>query len=217
MKKSNFDFYSLLFFMLSLFALIISNKYVYLAPNLYVSARLIIYPFTFLVLSLMDNRQSIIRVKRILFYTFILLLVFYLLISIINSIDSVTSTKIVNENLRELFTPNYFIINKMYFYYPDLITLVTYSLILFLSHYIFIVNYDVFGGYVNDKAGYILSYILSFIIDQILFIPLISIKQLIDLTISYKNFIENLTASFIVVMFSTIITFLIYVIAKKRN
>ena len=217
MKKNYFNFYSTLLFMLALLSFIVLNKEIYLAPNLSFSASLLIYPFTFLILSKMYNEQSVIKIKKSIYIAFILLLLFYLFISIINSLDSIIDTELISENLKEIFTPNYLTLSKINIYYPELINLLTYSLVFFLSHYIFMVAFEVFDGYTNSFTAYFLAFLLSFVIDQILFIPLTSIKYLVDNTLTYQLFIENLTASFIIVLISSVITLIIFLLTKKRN
>ena len=79
MKKVSLYFPTILFILL-LISIIFSQKYVYIAPNLSINAGILIYPFTFLTLTIMYKRFNIKYVKQNIFASFILLFIFYLLV-----------------------------------------------------------------------------------------------------------------------------------------
>ena len=215
MKKENVYFPTILFILL-LISIIFSQKYVYIAPNLSINAGILIYPFTFLTLAVMYKNFNIKYVKQNIFASFILLFIFYLLVSIINSIDSITSTELISDNLRNIFTPNHFTIFKKFVYYPDITLLLTFSVIYFITHYIFITIYEATISVTNHLIAFILAILIGFILDQLLFVPLSNIPRLIDGTLKYQELIKLMTANFIIVIFSSIIMLFIYSITCKK-
>lgn len=217
MKKNYINLQSMLLFIFTLIAFISLDKTIYIAPRLNISACLLIYPFTFLIVAKLYDNYDIKTSKQAIYSSFILLLIFYLLITAVNSINGITSSELITNSLRTIFTPETITINNLLIYYPNIINLLTYALIFFISHYIFIVAYEAIEPYTNYFISFILAILLSFILDQILFIPLINLPSMISEFINYQLLIENITASFIAVLFSSIIMLLLFVVTKKRN
>jgi len=217
MKKSYVNNYGIVTFMLLLISFIFINKFIYIAPNLNINIGLLIYPFTFLFLVLMYNKYGMKNAKEVIYLNFIILLIFYVIVSLLNTIDAITSSEIISENLRNIFTPNYFNISNFYIYYPDMAKLLTFSLVYFLTHYIFIITYEAIEGYSNYFLGFTLAMFIGFIIDQMLYIPLTNIKNLMEHSINYQELIRMMTASFITVIFTSVLMLIIYVLIKKRK
>jgi uncharacterized PurR-regulated membrane protein YhhQ (DUF165 family) len=188
----------------------------YIAPNLNISEGLLIYPFTFLLLVLIYDKKGIKEAKQSVFCNFLLLLIFYLIMSVLNTLDATTTSQIISENLRNIFTPYYFNIKDIYIYYPDMINLLTFSLIYFLSHYIFIITYEAIENNSNFVIGFILAILIGFILDQMLYAPLVNFHNLLNNEITYNNLIEIMTANFICVIFMSVLMLIFYVMARKK-
>ena len=214
--KRNEIYFSIILFLLVLLSFIFIPKTIYLAPKLNISVGVLIYPFTFLVLVLMFKKNNVNYVKESLGATVILLLVFYLLLTILNSIDSVVSSQFISDSLRNVFTPNHLTVGNTFIYYPNIMLLFTYSLVFFITHYIFITIYEAIEGITNYPIAFILAILISFILDQLLFTPLSSLPLLIDKGMNYKQLIELMTANFIIVIFTSVIMLFIYAIAYKK-
>ena len=217
MKKEHINFNFVISFMLLLISYIFSIKFIYIAPNLNISLGLLIYPFTFLILALMYNNKNITEVKESIYFNFLLIIIFYIIISILNSLDSITSTELISSNLRNIFTPNYLIIKNFILYYPDLINLLTFIVVYFLTHYIFITVFEVIKVNINSPVAFILAILISFILDQMIYVPLTNLHSLINLEITYQNLIEYMTANFIAVIFTSILMLSFYLIKKRKN
>lgn len=215
MKKQGI-YYPIVLFMLLLLTILFTEKNIYLAPNLNVNAGLIIYPFTFLLVVLMYKKYNMKYVRKTLYSSFILLFCFYLLMTILNTIDGITSSQIITNSLRNIFTPNSLTINNKFIYYPNIAVLLTFTVVYFISHFIFITVYEAIEGTTNHLIAFILSIMIGFTLDQILFTPLSNIPRIIDNTLSYKSLIEIMTANFIVVIFSSVLMLFIYAIAHKK-
>ena len=99
----------------------------------------------------------------------------------------------------------------------DLVNFFSFTLVFFLTHYIFIVTYEAITSDTNYFFGFTLSLLISFILNQILYIPLINIPKLIENTIIYKDLIELMAANFIIVVFSSVIIIMIYVIIINQK
>ena len=216
MNKKVLTYIILLAFSL-LLSIIISGKLLYIAPHLTISASLLAYAFTFLFTAKLNEETNINNTKNILKKIVICILIFYLFMIVINSISGMTSTKEVTESLRNIFTPNKLAIKSISIYYPNLINLISSILIFYLTHNIFSITFEITKDYTSKTLSFIISILISFIIDQMIYISVISFIPLYNESITLTNYIENLTASFIMIIFTSVIMTIIYSIIQKRS
>lgn len=216
MNKKAFTYIILLAFSL-LLSTIVSGKLLYIAPHLTISASLLAYAFTFLFTARLNEETNIDNTKNILKKVVIGTLIFYLFMIVINSISGMTSTKEITESLRNIFTPNKLAIKSISIYYPNLINLISSILIFYLTHNIFSITFEITKDYTSKTISFIMSILISFIIDQMIYISVISFIPLYNESITLTNYIENLTASFIMIIFTSVIMTIIYSIIQKRS
>lgn len=216
MNKKVLTYIILLAFSL-LLSIIVSDKLLYIAPHLTISASLLAYAFTFLFTAKLNEETNINNTKNILKKIVIGILIFYLFMIVINSISGMTSTKEVTESLRNIFTPNKLAIKSINIYYPNLISLISAVLIFYLTHNIFSITFEITKDYTSKTISFIISILISFIIDQMIYISVTSFIPLYKESIKLTNYIENLTASFIMIIFTSVIMTIIYSIIQKRS
>ena len=216
MNKKVITYIILLAFSL-LLSIIVSGKLLYIAPHLTISASLLAYAFTFLFTAKLNEETNIDNTKNILKKVVIGTLIFYLFMIVINSISGMTSTKEITESLRNIFTPNKLAIKSISIYYPNLINLISSILIFYLTHNIFSITFEITKDYTSKTISFIMSILISFIIDQMIYISVISFIPLYNESITLTNYIENLTASFIIIIFTSVIMTIIYSIIQKRS
>lgn len=216
MNKKAFTYIILLAFSL-LLSTIVSGKLLYIAPHLTISASLLAYAFTFLFTARLNEEMNIDNTKNILKKVVIGTLIVYLFMIVINSISGMTSTKEITESLRNFFTPNKLAIKSISIYYPNLINLISSILIFYLTHNIFSITFEITKDYTSKTISFIISILISFIIDQMIYISVISFMPLYNESITLTNYIENLTASFIMIIFTSVIMTIIYSIIQKRS
>lgn len=216
MNKKAFTYIILLAFSL-LLSTIVSGKLLYIAPHLTISASLLAYALTFLFTARLNEEMNIDNTKNILKKVVIGTLIFYLFMIVVNSISGMTSTKEVTESLRNIFTPNKLAIKSISIYYPNLINLISSILIFYLTHNIFSITFEITKDYTSKTISFIISILISFIIDQMIYISVISFMPLYNESITLTNYIENLTASFIMIIFTSVIMTIIYSIIQKRS
>lgn len=216
MNKKVITYIILLAFSL-LLSIIVSGKLLYIAPHLTISASLLAYAFTFLFTARLNEETNIDNTKNILKKVVIGTLIFYLFMIVVNSLSGMTSTKEVTESLRNIFTPNKLTIKSISIYYPNLINLISSILIFYLTHNIFSITFEITKDYTSKTISFIISILISFIIDQMIYISVISFMPLYNESITLTNYIENLTASFIMIIFTSVIMTIIYSIIQKRS
>lgn len=216
MNKKVLTYIILLAFSL-LLSIIVSDKLLYIAPHLTISASLLAYAFTFLFTAKLNEETNINNTKNILKKIVIGILIFYLFMIVINSISGMTSTKEVTESLRNIFTPNKLAIKSINIYYPNLISLISAVLIFYLTHNIFSITFEITKDYTSKTISFIISILISFIIDQMIYISVTCFIPLYKESIKLTNYIENLTASFIIIILTSVIMTIIYSIIQKRS
>lgn len=216
MNKKVLTYIILLAFSL-LLSIIVSGKLLYIAPHLTISASLLAYAFTFLFTARLNEETNIDNTKNVLKKIVIGILIFYLFMIVINSISGMTSTKEVSESLRNIFTPNRLAIKSISIYYPNLISLISAVLIFYLTHNIFSITFEITKDYTSKTISFIISILISFIIDQMIYISVTCFLPLYKESIKLTNYIENLTASFIIIIFTSVIMTVIYSIIQKRS
>ena len=216
MNKKVLTYIILLAFSL-LLSIIVSGKLLYIAPHLTISASLLAYAFTFLFTARLNEETNIDNTKNVLKKIVISILIFYLFMIVINSISGMTSTKEVSESLRNIFTPNRLAIKSISIYYPNLISLISAVLIFYLTHNIFSITFEITKDYTSKTISFIISILISFIIDQMIYISVTCFLPLYKESIKLTNYIENLTASFIIIIFTSVIMTVIYSIIQKRS
>ena len=216
MNKKVLTYIILLAFSL-LLSIIVSDKLLYIAPHLTISDSLLAYAFTFLFTAKLNEETNINNTKNILKKIVSGILIFYLFMIVINSISGMTSTKEVTESLRNIFTPNKLAIKSINIYYPNLINLISSILIFYLTHNIFSITFEITKDYTSKTISFIISILISFIIDQMIYISVTSFIPLYKESIKLTNYIENLTASFIIIILTSVIMTIIYSIIQKRS
>lgn len=209
--------YTILLTFTFLLSITITDKLLYIAPHLIISASLIAYPITYLLTAKLNEETTIDTTKQILKKIVIGTSLFYILIIFINSLSGLTDIKEVTSALREIFTPNKLTIFNINIYYPNLINLISCLFIFYLTHNIFSIIFEITKDYTNKTISFIISILISFIIDQMIYISFTNFIPLYKERMTLTNYIENLTASFIIVILTSIIMTIIYLVIQKRS
>lgn len=216
MKKKNISYLLVLSFLM-LLCLIYSNKEVYIEKNLIINLSIVIYPISFLITGLITKEGGIKESKKSLKLTFLIILIFYLITSILCTVNSTTNSNDISTSLREVFTPNYFNVYDLTIYYPNLINLFTMLTVFYLSHNIFIILYDICKNYVSIFLTFVIAILISGFIDQMLYVSFTTIFNGLNTKLDLVNYVKNLTANFIITIFTSIILSIIFPIITKKN
>lgn len=173
----------------------------------------IIYPFTFLFIILIYNKTSFKETHKTIIKTSLLLLIFIGIITILNNIPSNYHTTEIDIYMRKLFTPNNIIINKHLFYYPNLLSVITFILLFYFSHTLILILYEAMIPYTKKYIAYSLSMFIPFTLDTICYVTINDIFNEIE----FNEMINHLTANFVIVIISTILITIIYSLKKVSS
>lgn len=200
-----------------LITLIFKNKIVIIAPNLDVSISIFIYSFTFLILGYILTKYKYREAKKAIKISIILILLFLLLASILNNISGNAESEI-NQSLLNIFTPYNILIFGQNIYIFDL-SIILILLIYYLTHNIFISINDTLNTITNKYLSFGISIFIAFIIDTMLMVPTLYIKDIYYTNLVAFDIIKYLTANFMVLIIMSLLSLLIYtlIFQKKKN
>lgn len=212
-NKKNYN-YPLILFILVLLSYLFNTINIELYNNATVSIGVALYSLTFLVSSIMIERNKIKECKKYVLSSVKYMILFFGLVTIMCQFDS--SNELIN-SIKNVFTPNTYTINNYSLYYPNVYKLIVYLIVYYFSHYIFFVTYEVSYENVGYLISFLLSILISFILDQMLFTTIYNIPYLFTEKIVVNDFLNILTSNFIVTLLSSIILVLFVPIFNKSS
>ena len=201
MKEKNFN-YTLLLFILILISYLFNLINVNVYNNSSLSIGVIFYSLTYLVTFKMMKKNKISDNKKILFSSVLYFILFFVLTTILCQFNSENDLLV---SLRNVFTPTSYAFNNFTFYYPDVYKIIIYLLVYFFSHYIFMVTYDVSEINTGYLVGFLVSMLIGFILDQMLYTTIYYLPDIIMSNLTVIDFLKTLTSNFIVTLLSSII------------
>lgn len=201
MKGKNFN-YTLLLFILILISYLFNLINVNVYNNSSLSIGVIFYSLTYLVTFKMIKKNKISDNKKILFSSVLYFLLFFILTTILCQFNSENNLLV---SLRNVFTPTSYAINNFTFYYPDVYKIIIYLLVYFFSHYIFMITYDVSEINTGYLVGFLVSMLIGFILDQMLYTTIYYLPDIIMSNLTVIDFLKTLTSNFMVTLISSII------------
>ena len=212
-NKKNYN-YPLILFILVLLSYLFNTINIELYNNATVSIGVVLYSLTFLVSSIMIERNKIKECKKYVLSSVKYMILFFGLVTIMCQFDS--SNELIN-SIKNVFTQNTYTINNYSLYYPNVYKLIVYLIVYYFSHYIFFVTYEVSYENVGYLISFLLSILISFILDQMLFTTIYNIPYLFTEKIIVNDFLNILTSNFIVTLLSSIILLLFVPIFNKSS
>lgn len=212
-KKKNYN-YALILFILVLLSYLFNTINVNIYNNASISIGVLLYSLTFLVSSIMIERNKMKDCKKYVLSSIKYLVLFFIIATIMCQVSS--SNDLIN-SIKNVFTPNVYSIYSYNIYYPDIYKLVTYLIVYYFSHYIFFISYEV----TYENAGYLVAFLIStligFILDQMIFTTVYNFPYLFTNKIVLYDFLNILTSNFIVTLISSIILLLFVPIFNRKK
>ena len=188
-------------------------KTIYIEPNnvLEVSLSNLLYPFTFLFIILISKKTNFKETHKVIIKTAIIFLLFNLIVSIFNSIPGNYYSREIDLALKQSLTPNYFIINNQPIYYPNIMNLISFTLLYYFSHTLILILYEAMEPYTKKFVAFSLAMFIPFALDTLCFVTINDVFKEIE----FNKMITDLTSNFVIVIIFTIITTIIFTIKSK--
>ena len=212
--KNNNTIITYLLIIFMIICQIFRYKTVYIESNkvLEISISNLLYPITFIIILILKNKTDFKEAHNTIIKTCILFLIFMSVISLLNIIPANTNGRQIDMAIKQIFTPSYHIFNKQIIYYPNIIDLITYTLLFYFSHTIMLILYEAMEPYANTFITYFLSMFIPLALDALCFITINDVFNEIE----FNTMIIHLTSNFVIVIISTIILSIIYIIIYKK-
>ena len=212
--KKGFSNLNVILTLFLLVYIIFVNKFIYLAPNLYVSISLFVYAFTFLIPILIFNKYSLKEAKKAILYSALFVFIFQIVVTILCNIPPHIDNLIIDNALRELFTPNTMVINNFVIFYPLLFNF-TFLIVYILSHILLLSIYDAIKSFANMYIGFAIAVFIAFIVDTMFMVPLYHTSDLYYRVAGLIDIIRYLTANFMIVILCSTILALTFPLFNK--
>lgn len=190
-------------------------KTIYIDPSniLQVSLSNFVYPFTFLFIVLIYKKQNFKEAHNTILKTSAIFLLFILLVSILNSIPGNYYATETDLALKEVLTPNYFVIKDTLIYYPNILNVISFTLLYYFSHTLILILYEAMEPYAYKFIAFALSMFIPFTLDTICFVAINDMAQQLE----FNKLIIDLTSNFVIVIIFTLITATIYSLLQKKE
>lgn len=188
-------------------------KTIFIESNnvLEVSLSNLLYPFTFLFIILICKKTNFKEAHKVIIKTALIFLIFNLIISIFNSIPGNYYSRDIDLALKQAFTPNYFLINNQPIYYPNIMNLISFTLLYYFSHTLILILYEAMEPYTKKFIAFSLAMFIPYGLDTLCFVTINDVFK----TTEFNKMITNLTSNFVIVIIFTIITTIIFTIKSK--
>jgi len=218
MNKKGKNIGLLLNYLLLVFIMVCSifrYKTIYLDPSnmLEVSLSNFLYPFTFLFIVLIYKKQNFKEAHNTILKTSAIFLMFILLVSILNSIPGNYFSTETDVALKQVLTPNYFIIKDTLIYYPNILNVLSFTLLYYFSHVLVLILYEAMEPYAYKFIAFALAMFIPFTLDTICFVAINDMSQ----TVEFNKLIIDLTSNFVIVIIFTLINASIYALIHKKK
>ena len=188
-------------------------KTIYIEPSniLEVSLSNFLYPFTFLFIVLLYNNQSFKEAHKSIIKTSIIFVLFIILVSILNTIPGNYYSTETDLALKQVLTPNYFAINDFLVYYPNILNVLSFTLLYYFSHVLVLILYAAMEPYTYKTLAFALAMFIPFTLDTLVFTAINDMAMYVEI----NKLVIDLTSNFVIVILFTIITSILYFIILK--
>ena len=216
MNKKGINVNMLLNYLLLTFIMVCSifrYKTIYLESSniLEVSLSNFLYPFTFLFIILIYKNQNFKEAHKTIIKTAITFILFLVLISILNTIPGNYYATETDLALKQVLTPNYFVVNDLLIYYPNILNVLSFTLLYYFSHVLVLILYEAIEPYAFKTLAFALAMFIPFTLDTIVFTAINDMAMNVEI----NKLVIDLTSNFVIVIIFTIITSLLFFIINK--
>ena len=216
MNKKGINVNMLLNYLLLTFIMVCSifrYKTIYIESSniLEVSLSNFLYPFTFLFIVLIFNNQTFKEAHKTIIKTAITFILFIVLVSILNTIPGNYYSTDTDLALKQVLTPNYFLVNDFLIYYPNLLNILSFTLLYYFSHVLVLILYEAMEPYTYKTLAFALAMFIPFSLDTLVFTAINDMAMNVEI----NKLVIDLTSNFVIVIIFTLITSLLYFMINK--
>ena len=191
------------------------------AKNIIITGGIVTYPLTFIIIAIINKYYGFKEARKSIVISTLLYISFMILatVSIMPNPNQITSG--YNAIVQYIFANNFKEFAWGTLFYPMLGQFLGVAVAYLASHLLFVTIYSITKDYTIDYLAMGLGLFISYIVDRIIFIPLLLARGLIKGTNTFNYMIQILTSEFIAAIFMTIILIILYIIItnikKSKN
>lgn len=191
------------------------------AKNIIITGGVLTYPLSFIIVAFINKYYGFKETRKSILISSLLYLVFMLLaiISIMPHPNQITSG--YNAIIQYVFANNFKEFSWGTLFYPMLGQFLGIVVAYTVSHLLFATIHSITKDYTIDYLAMGLGLFISYIVDRIIFVPILLSEGLIKGTNTFNYMIQILTSEFIAAIFMTIILIILYIIItnikKSKN
>lgn len=205
-------------FLVGLLSIILIVNYIFIlknyepVENLLIQGGILVYPFTFLVLAYISKYYGFKEAKKSVFISAALFVIFIVLMMICVMPEGNNQTSGYNAVIQYLYTNEFTMLGNTKFCYPILGQFFGLLIAYIISHLLYATIYNAIHNYTVDYLAVGLSGFIAYVIDRIVFMPILFLENLFDGTNTFDYFIKCLTSEFIGAIFASVLIIILYVI-----
>lgn len=190
-----------------------------ITDNIMVDGSILVYPITFFIISLMCNRYSFKQIRKSIYLSTLLYLIFMVIMCLGVIIPANSDTSNYNVVIQFIFAGNSKELGDLTLYYPLLGQTFGLALAYFISHLIYALVYFIIKDFTMDYLSALLATFISYIIDRTIFIPLYCNNYVFGDKPEFNYFIKFLAGEYLVSLFVIVIILFLYSMfgGKKRT
>lgn len=189
--------------------------------NMLITGSIMVYPLSFLIIAYVSKYYGFKEAKKSVFMSSILFAIFILLVMICLMPTANNATAAYNMVIQYIFANNYVEIGTWTLFYPILGQFFGLIIAYVTGHLIYAKVYDAIHGITVDYLAAGLGIFIGYIVDRMLFIPLLYAESLIKKMNSFQHLIKCLTSEFMGAILGTLIVIVVYVVIStikdKKN
>lgn len=182
------------------------------AQNIILTGGIIIYPFTFLIIAFISRYYGFKASRKAIFISIFVYISFFLIMMIGVLPKPNAATSGYNSIIQYFFANSSLELGNTTIYYPVLGQFLSVLISYLVSHLLFAAVYNAVNIFTIDYLAIGLSLFISYILDRLVFMPILFFSGLIDKSNSFDYLIKCLTSEFIASIMITILLIIIYII-----
>lgn len=188
--------------------------------NIVITGGIMVYPLSFLIIAYISKYYGFKTARRSIYTSSILYVMFIVLVMIAVMPHSNNITSDYNVVVQYIFVNNFLSIGEsgFSFFYPTIGQFLSIVVSFVISHLLYATIYNALKGFTIDYLAVGLSLFIGYILDRLIYVPILYAKGLMNGANTFEYFIQILTSEFIgaiVMSVAIIIVFAIISAIKK--
>ena len=198
-------------FLTGLLTILLIASYIFIpkvyspANHIYINGSILVYPLTFLIITIMLKKYTFTEVRKSIYTSSALFLLFLLIMCIGITPKANTDSTNYNIVIQFLFANNNYKIGEFNLFYPVLCQVFGVIVPYFISHLLYATLYVALISYTLNYLAVLLSLFIAYIIDRSLYVTIYFANDLLNNPDIFNTYIKYLTSEYIAAILMVVI------------